>query len=313
MDERKAMELAATQHSLITNGQAQNAGLSADQVQYLLDKQTLRQTHLGVYRFSSAPESRSQRLLAACLAVGHISAASHRAAASVHGIWTMPQDWVEITVGRDRSPELAGVKTHRLADLSDRWIVEVDGLPVTTPSRTLVDLGAVLPLGSVSRALDRAIGRQLASLAEIRSALNSVARKGRAGVGIMRRLLDERGNAPTTSSTLQARMATLIRRHGLTSPVPEHCVLDRHGQFVGTVDFAYPEIKYAIEVDGYEFHTGLKEFRHDRVRQNDLVDLGWTVHRFTWTDVDQLSPRVADRIRRRYLDLLGTLNRTMCG
>jgi len=102
-------------------------------------------------------------------------------------------------------------------------------------------------------------------------------------------------------------MTTLLRRHGVSYPVPQHTVFDAHGQFVGCVDFAYPELKYAIEVDGYEFHTGLREFRHDRVRQNDLVDLGWTVHRFTWTDVDQLSPRVADRIRRRHLELLGTL------
>lgn len=105
-------------------------------------------------------------------------------------------------------------------------------------------------------------------------------------------------------------MSTLLRVQGLPLPVPEHTVFDEHGQFVGTVDFAYPEIKYAIEVDGYEFHTGLREFRHDRVRQNDLVDLGWTLHRFTWTDVDELSPRVADRIRRRHLDLLGTLKPT---
>jgi hypothetical protein len=310
MDDHLVMELAATQHSLITWAQARRLGLSPDQIQHRLDEGILAAAHLGVYRFTSARASREQRLLAACLAVGPISAASHRAAAVMHGIWSEAPNLVEITAGRDRSPELAGVTVHRLADLSARWIVDVDGVPVTTPARTLVDLGAVLPLGSVSRALDRAVGRQLASLSEIRAALNAVARRGRAGVGVMRRLLDERGDASSTPSVLQARMATLLRRHGLPTPVEEHTVLDGHGQFFGRVDFAYPEIRYAIEVDGYDAHSGVREFRHDRVRQNDLVDLGWTVHRFTWTEVDALSAQVARRIRQRHSELLGTLDRT---
>lgn len=313
MDERMAMELAATQHSLVTHSQARQLNLDADQIQYLLDRRILVSAHLGVYRFASGPETRPQLLLGACLAAGQPSAVSHRAAAAVHGIWTMPPNWVEISVGRDRTPELTGVVVHRLGDLSERWFTDIDGVPVTTPARTLVDLGAVLPLGSVSRALDRALGRQLASLTEICAALDAVARKGRAGVGIIRRLLDERADAPSTGSVLQARMATLFLKHGLPTPVPEYTVLDDHGQFVGRVDFAYPEIHYAIEVDGYEAHSGLREFRHDRARQNDLVDLGWTLHRFTWTEVDQLSARVADRILRRRSQLLGTLDRTMSG
>jgi very-short-patch-repair endonuclease len=136
--------------------------------------------------------------------------------------------------------------------------------------------------------------------------MNAVARKGRAGVGIIRRLLEERGDVPD-GTVLERRMWTLLATHGIPTPVAQQTVLDGHGQFVGVVDFAYPELKYVIEVDGFESHSALREFRHDRVRQNDLIDLGWTVHRFTWTEVDQLSPRVADRIRHRRFELLGTL------
>jgi hypothetical protein len=297
------MELATTQHALITRGQALDLGIRLGQLEYRVTDRVLVSVHDGVYRCAGAPETRAQRLLAACLAVGKPSAASHCSAADVHGTWSVAAEHVEITVGRDRSPELHGVTVHRIADLSERWIVEVDGVPVTTPARTLVDLGAVLPLGSVARALDRAIGRRLVSLPEVRAAMNAVARKGRAGVGVIRTLLDERQAAPGSVSVLQARMGTLIRLHGLPEPVPELTVLDEHGQFVGRVDFAYPEIKYAIEVDGYEAHTSLRAFGHDRARQNDLVDLGWTVHRFTWPDVERHPARVAHRIRR----LLGTL------
>ena len=67
--------------------------------------------------------------------------------------------------------------------------MHIDGIAVTTPARTLVDAGAVLPIGSVSRILDRAVGGQLVSLPEVWSAMRAVARKGRAGVGPIRRLL----------------------------------------------------------------------------------------------------------------------------
>jgi hypothetical protein len=303
MDDQKAMELAATQHSLITYRQARRAGLTRHRIQLRLDDGILVRIHRGVYRFASTAPSREQHLLGACLAVDGLAGASHRSAAATHGLWSVPGDLVEITVGRSVAPELAGVTVHRIADLSERWVTTIDGVPTTTPARTLVDLGAVLPLGSVSRALDRAIGRQLVSLAEARSALNAVARKGRTGVGVLRLLLDERQAGPAVASVLEARVRTLVRLHGLPEPVPEFTVLDERGQFVGRVDFAYPEIKYAIEVDGYEPHASLEAFRHDRVRQNDLVDLGWTVHRFTWSDVDQRPARVATRIRQ----LLGRL------
>lgn len=306
MDDRKAMELAATQHSLITVAQAYTAGLTRRQVQDRVRQRVLARVHQGVYRYTAARETREQQLLAACLAVGRPSAASHRAAAAMHGIWLIPAGLIELSVGRDRTPTLQGVVTHRLADLDPRWIIEIDGVPVTNPARTVVDLGAVLPFGSVSRALDRAIGRKLTTLVEVRAAMDAVARKGRAGVGTVRELLVERGDAPH-GTVLELRMSTLLRVNGIPTPIAQHTVLDGRGQFVGAVDFAYPELRYAIEVDGYESHSMLSEFHHDRARQNDLVDLGWSVHRFTWDEVDQLSFRVADRIRRRRTELLGTL------
>ena len=92
-------------------------------------------------------------------------------------------------------------------------------------------------------------------------------------------------------------MMRLCHSHGL--PMPRFQYVIRRGKvFVAKVDFAYPEIKLAIEVDGYETHSSLDAFQHDRSRQNDLVELGWTVLRFTWDDVVHRPEAVASRIRR---------------
>ncbi len=96
-------------------------------------------------------------------------------------------------------------------------------------------------------------------------------------------------------------MAALLRAHRVPRAIPEYTVRERN-VFIGRVDFAYPELKLAIEVDGFEPHTALDVFREDRARQNDLVASGWTVLRYVWRDVNAMAWHVAweiERTRRR--------------
>ena len=60
---------------------------------------------------------------------------------------------------------------------------------------------------------------------------------------------------------------------------------------------AFPELRIAIEVDGWAHHSDVDRFRHDRQRQNTLVALGWTVLRFTWTDLTDRPAYVIATIR----------------
>jgi hypothetical protein len=249
----------------------------------------------SVYRIAGSERTYAQALLAACLAIGSEAAVSHRAAATLHGLLTPTHPPVEVTTIRARSPELANVIVHRLADLRSLWVQDIAGVPCTTVARTLVDLGAVCRPWTVERALDRALGRRLVSLGEVRSALHTLARKGRRGVGILRASLNARDGGPP-AGVLEARMATLVRRAGLPAPSPEYTVRDEHGGFLAVVDFAYPDVRLAIEVDGYESHIAHRTFRDDRTRQNLLIGARWIPLRFTWAEVDALSPHVADRI-----------------
>ncbi len=291
--------LAALQHGLLTRGQALAAGLTSRVVQKRIESGRWIAMHEGVYRIAGAPVTYPQRVLAACLAIGPEAAASHRSSATLHGLMTPADPPVEVTTTRARSPELGdGVIVHRLADLHQRWVAPVDGVPRTTVARTLVDLGAVCRPWTVERALDRAVGRRLVTLPDVRTALVAVARKGRRGVGVMRALLEARGLSVQTEGVLAARMVTLLCTHGLPVAETEYTVTDERGGFVARVDFAYPELKLAIEVDGYESHAALRAFRHDRKRQNALVALDWIVLRYSWDEVDSLSPQVADGIER---------------
>ena len=64
--------------------------------------------------------------------------------------------------------------------------------------------------------------------------------------------------------------------------VPNYVVRDEHGRVLAEIDFADPQLKVAIEVDGRAFHSDRRSFERDRERQNLLVIRGWVVLRITW-------------------------------
>jgi very-short-patch-repair endonuclease len=157
---------------------------------------------------------------------------------------------------------------------------------VTKPARTIVDLGAVLPPTQVEDVLDRALTRRLISIAGVEWIITELSRHGRHGTGVVGRILDERalGREPADGQ-LEPRMARLLRQAALPPAAFQHPIHDPTGRFLAQVDFAYPELRLAIEVDGWETHGTPRAMGKDFVRQNGLVPYGWRVLRFTWEQV----------------------------
>jgi hypothetical protein len=80
-------------------------------------------------------------------------------------------------------------------------------------------------------------------------------------------------------SDLEVRFARAIVAGGLPEPVQQHRVIA--GTRRCRIDLAYPELRLAIEIDGWEHHRTRSAFDDDRARANDLVVAGWNVLRFT--------------------------------
>ena len=302
--DRQLASIASGQQALITHRQARDTGLSEDGIRHRVESGRWDRVHVGVYGVGGAPRTWHQALVAACLAAGHGAVVSHRSAAALWELDGFDPGAVEISVARPLCHRLHGVVVHRSTDIDRSMPTTRHRILVTTPMRTLVDLGAVVRPRAVERALDHAVGRRLVTLAGLRHELDSVARRGRRGVGVLRALLEERSGATgVCESVLEARMLRLCRDHCLPIPVCQYEV--RSGRrLLGRVDFALPERRLAVEVDGYERHTSPDAFQHDRARQNDLVTAGWTVLRFTWDDVTSHPARVVGAI----LSVLGALD-----
>lgn len=273
--------IAENQHGLITAGQALVAGLTDQGIAHRLRSGRWHRVHNGVYRIAGQPRSFQQELTAARLATGPDAAISHRPAAASQGVRLPEPAPVEISVARHRAPRRAGVIVHRSRDLTPDQLVVVDGLVVTGPTRTLVDLGQVVPWWVVDRALEHFLATKAVTVPQVRAALAHHSRHGRDGCGALRRVLEARGLGDVSpEGVTEELLARVVRDAGLPLPVHQHEVV-----LAGTrrrIDFAYPELRIAIEVDGYEFHAAPSQFELDRARGNDLVLAGWTVLRFTF-------------------------------
>lgn len=171
---------------------------------------------------------------------------------------------------------------------------------MTNPLRTMVDLAAVLPPDEVEDALDAGLRwPSLFSVAAVKATLDRLAGKARSGAGVLRKVLEEREFGSTVSdSDLEKRMSKLLRQAGLPPAVFHYVVRTPAGLFLAEVDFAYPEIKLVIEVDGFDAHGTPRAMAKDFVRQNGLAPYKWHVLRFTWGQVTDEPEMVAGTIRR---------------
>lgn len=296
-DERELARQAAGQHSLLTTEQLRAAGLTASGLSYRTGRGRLRPVHRGVYAVAGIDPSFEQRLLAACLCAGLDAVASHRSALVLWDISPLDEETVEISVRRHRALQIREVVVHRSLDLSSSDIVRRRRIPVTKPARALVDAGAVLPPWAVERSLEMALSARLVTVGGVRGVLDALSERGRSGCGVIREILDNRALGERKSeSELEWRMAKLCCTCGLPRLAYQHelTIAGRRRR----VDFAVPELRIAIEVDGYEHHSRRAVWQDDLQRQNELQAAGWIVLRFSWADVLNRPDRVASVIRR---------------
>ncbi|NNH72869.1 hypothetical protein HLB23_23925 [Nocardia uniformis] len=147
-------ELAESQWGLLTTAQAAAIGVDTKQLQRLTDQAMLSRLRYGVYRLAGVPDSPTEPIRAEWLALepartagdrigdnAPLGVVSHRSAADLHGLGDLDADYIEFTVPTRRGTRNPDVRFHRGVLTAVEWML-VDGLPVTTPVRTIADLAA---------------------------------------------------------------------------------------------------------------------------------------------------------------------------
>ncbi|BBG02446.1 MULTISPECIES: DUF559 domain-containing protein [Pseudonocardia] len=277
-------ELLTEQAGVLSRAQALGCGVGARTVARRRETGAWIELFPGVYLVSGHRLSPEARLRAVALWAGHRCTVHGPAAAFWHGLLPGLPATVAVTVPRAlRRRARPGVRL-RHKDLADADRVVVRQLIVTSVALTVLETAAGLEQGAAF--LDRALQRHV-SPAQLQAAHHRAL--GGHGMGRAGRLL--LGAMDRADSAAERRLTALLRRAGVSGMV--------RGMAFGrwTVDLAFPEAHVAIEVDGWAWHVDTERFRNDRRKQNALVAAGWTVLRFTWSDIHESPGRTVAAIR----------------
>jgi very-short-patch-repair endonuclease len=230
--------------------------------------------HRGVFAVGHQALTGKSRLIAAVFACGPGALASHRAAGNLHGL----VNWsgLEVTAPRGCKPK-SGITVHRSRVLREADRTVVDGIPVTSVARTLIDMADVLSDGRLAKAMHHAEILRVFDL----GALERARIPGRRGEHRLRRVLaNYRPEPHLLRSKAERRLKQLCKNHHL--PQPQFNV-----QVAGyEVDVYWPETDLVLEFDGAETHQTIYAFHDDRRRDRALAAQGVQVVRVTWPDLD---------------------------
>ena len=264
--------IAAQQHGVVSVEQLREAGLDKHRVRHRVRIGRLHAVHRGVYAVGHSYLSAEGRWMGAVLACGTGAVLSHRTAAIA---WRLLPDQsnalVDVCIPSDTGKKIRrGIRLHRRPSLNPQTVTRHRGMPITTPARTIVDLGKV------------------ASPADVRRA-----RRQAAVLGLQ---IDGNDKDDATRSELEFLFLGLCRRYRLARP-------EVNVWIAGVlVDFAWRERRLIVETDGYRYHRGRASFENERSRDLRLRSHGFEVIRLTYNQVARQPKKTAEVLRRLLAD-----------
>jgi very-short-patch-repair endonuclease len=279
--------LATMQYGVVSRAQLLEAGIGPGAIATRIKRHQLHKLHRGVYAVGHTALVPLAREMAAVLACGPGAVLSHRSAAWLWRLLELEWELLEVTVGRSnrRRP---GLRIHRSRSLCPQDVVTHRGIPVTSPTRTLLDLAAVAPDRHLERAFDEAITQRLATPGSLHAAVDRA--QGHHGSGRLRALLARSEEPALTRSEAEERFLSLVRQARLPAPRV-------NAQVAGhLVDFLWPDSGWVVEIDGYRFHSSRVAFERDRLRDAELNAAGFRVIRITWRQLIEEPVAVVARL-----------------
>jgi len=194
-------------------------------------------------------------------------------ASAVHGArWVDAATPLEI-IHRNRNP-LSGLRV-RGDRIEDDEVVMVDGIPVTTPARTALDLGCWYPTDQAVAAIDALMRATDVKPTDVEMlAQRYPARRG------IRRARDALCLADVgAQSPKETWLRLVLIRARLPRPQTQIPVSDDFGDLLFYLDMGWEDVKVAVEYDGEQHRGDRWQYTWDIRRSEILERLGWVVIR----------------------------------
>ncbi len=269
--------LAGRQHGVVTRPQLLSLGMEVRSIEHRLANGRLHPLMRGVYAVGRPSVGKRGWWMAAVLACGPEALLSHHSAAALWGI-RRPRTAagrrrdVHVVVPRETPKLRPGIRAHRRRGHAAPGRREVDGIPVTHPVATLIDLAAILPDGQLEAAVNEADHLRLVDPERLRNEIDALPRW--LGSDRLRRLLDKPTIALTTTE-LERLFLPLALKAGLPAPLTQ-AWLDGY-----RVDFYWPDLGIVVETDSLRYHRTPFKQASDKRRDNAHASSGLAPLRFT--------------------------------
>lgn len=289
-------ELAAAQHGVVARWQLIDRGAGADRIHRRARTGLLHRMYHGVYAVGNPRPHRRAWLLAAVLCFGPRAVLSHRPAGAEWNLRSW-QGKPAVTAPTKHRPHRS-IDVH-CSSLPADEVTVLDGIPITTWPRTLLDLATVLDHDALVRALNEAEARRLADPLSLAALLER--HRGERGAGALRRALDDatfgRG---ITREALEERFAAFVRNHRLPPPLLNAPVSAGGRRYVA--DALWPGARLIVELQSIAFHAAPAAISADADRTRRLTLAGYRVVYVTWAQLARTESVALARDLRRLID-----------
>jgi very-short-patch-repair endonuclease len=264
--------LVRRQHGVIARRQLLKLGLSARQIERRIASGRLHPTWRGVYAVGRPGLDKRGRWMAAVLACGADAVLSHGSAADLWGFGDPQREPTDVSVPATRRSRMPRIRVHRrTGSIIDDAVVH-EGIPLTSPVRTLIDLATRLKPMQLERAVNEADKLDRVRADVLLESLEAY--RGQPGITPLRKLLDPLAFR-LSDSELEQRMRQLAGTAGL--PLPE----TRAWVNGFEVDFYWAELGIVVEADGLRYHRTASQQRRGLLRDQAHLAAGMWPLRFS--------------------------------
>ena len=294
---------AARSDGIVLTADLRLLGISLAAAQRMRRRGVLVAVGRGVDRLRDHPFDFRSRCRAALGLAGPSAVLGLRTAARLHGCWAYRDaDVVEVVIARGRDHRTAVGRVVQTRWLPPAHMTVMDGLPVTTIARTFFDLCGDPDAGlslrhpyherRMKQLYNDCLGRRGMTFTMEAAVLSVLARRGRRGTRLVRRLLRYYGpRHEATRSDVETLFLELVRAYDLPDPECQAVISGPDG-FVGTVDFAWRPTKVIVEVDS-SWHAGPLDRAADQERDRRLRAAGYLVLRYRFGHITLEPERLA--------------------
>ena len=297
IDIRRIATVATGQLGSFSRQQAHAEGMTDRQLRGRVQSGLLEQIGPHTFRLPGAPPGVLADLRALLLDIGEPCWASGPTAAALHGFdgFALHRP-LHVTVPRDRNVRRIGVHVHSSAEVPLLDREELGGIPVTSPTRTLIDLARGEPPERLTAAVDAALRDGKTTEDALHRRIAALRSRGRYGIPTLLDVLEGREVTRGGHSWLERTFLRLVADAGLPRPETQ-VVLTTAGDHLVRVDCRFPQTGIVVELLGYRYHRTKQQMSRDAERLNALVLDGFLPYQFTYDQIVDDSDHVLATVR----------------